>query len=217
MINWEKIYFIFGKIFLTKIFLAILVLLIGYLISKLIGRIVREFLTKIRFNQVMKRLGWEEAFSRVEIKLDLAKFFGEIGKWCFFIIFIMAASEILGLLRFSQFLEKLTGYFSNILIASLIFIATCYLVDFSFKIFLVIPKEKELIYSKFLGIGIRKGIWILAALAILYQLKIVPELILSIFIAILALIVLAVGISFGLGGKELAQKVLEELKEKISK
>jgi hypothetical protein len=66
-----------------------------------------------------------------------------------------------------------------------------------------------------LSILVRRAIWVLATLAILYQLKIVPHLILSLFIAILALIVLAVGISFGLGGKEIAKKILDEWKEKL--
>lgn len=217
MLNFEKIYQIFSEKFLIQIFWAFFTLLIGFLVSKLIGRLVREFLNKIRLNQVMKRLGWEEAFARVEIKLDLAKFFGEIIKWCAFTIFLMIASELLGLLRFGQFLEKIITYFPNVFIASIIFIITVYLVDFSYRIFLVGIKDKELTYSKFLGIGIRKAIWILATLAILYQLKIVPELILSIFVAILALVVLAGGIAFGLGGKDLAQKILEELRGKFPK
>jgi len=217
MFNFEKIYFILTEKTSIQIFWAFLTLLIGFFVSKLVGRIIKEFLNKVKLNQVIKRLGWEEAFAKGEIKLDLAKFFGEITRWCSFTIFVLLASEILGLLRFGQFLEKIIGFFPNIFIASIIFIITVYLVDFSYRIFLVSARDKELIYSKFLGIGIRKAIWILATLAILYQLKIVPELILSIFVAILALIVLAGGIAFGLGGKDLAQKILEELRGKFPK
>jgi len=217
MENFTKIYSILSEKFLIQIFWTLFVLILGFFVSKLVSKIISRFLNKIRLNQVMKRLGWEEAFARVEIKLDLAKFFGEITRWCTFIIFLLLASEILSLLRFSQFLEKIISFFPNIFIASIIFIITVYLVDFTYRIFLVGVKEKELTYSKFLGIGIRKAIWILATLAILYQLKIVPELILSIFAAILALLVLAGGIAFGLGGKDLAQKILEELRGKFPK
>ena len=57
--------------------------------------------------------------------------------------------------------------------------------------------------------------WILAILAILYQLQIVPTLILTIFIGFVALIVITFGLAFGLGGKDLAKKVLEDLEEKL--
>lgn len=210
----------FNRSFLFQILGAFLVFLIGLIISKIVGKIVREFLNKIRLNQVMKRLGWKEAFAKVDIKLDMIRFFGEIAKWMILIIFLMISFEIGGLSQFSQFLGRIVvDHFPNILIASLIFIATLFLVDFTYRIFLVTTKKKdkktEFTYSRFFGVGLRRAIWILAGLAILYQLKIVPNLILSIFIAILGLIVLALGLAFGLGGKEIAKKTLEEWKKKL--
>ena len=204
---------------LFQIIGGFLALIAGFIVAKIVQKIVNNFLSKIRLNQLVERLGWTEAFSRVEIKLDMVKFFGEISKWLVFILFLMFAVEIWGFLQFSQFLEKIVSYFLNVLIASLIFIATLFLVDFTYRIFFATIKETEqkteLSYSKFLGVMVRRAIWVLATLAILYQLKVVPDLILSLFIAILALVVLAVGISFGLGGKEIAKKILEEWKDKL--
>lgn len=209
-----------NRSFLFQILGAFLVFLIGLIVSKIVGKIVREFLNKIRLNQVMKRLGWKEAFTKVDIKLDIVRFFGEVAKWMILIIFLMMSFEIGGLSQFSQFLGRIVvDYFPNILIASLIFIATLFLVDFTYRVFLVTAKKKdkktELTYSRFFGVGLRRIIWVLAGLAILYQLKVVPNLILSIFIAILGLIVLALGLAFGLGGKEIAKKILEEWKKKL--
>jgi small-conductance mechanosensitive channel len=205
--------------FLFQILGGILLLIVGWIVAKILEKIVRKFLEKIRLNQLMKRLGWVEAFSRVGLNLDLVSFFGQVAKWMVFIVFLMFAVEFLGLSQFSQFLAKIVDYFPNILIASLIFLATVYLVDFTYRIFFGVVKEEkektEVSYSKFLGVVVRRSIWVLASLAILYQLQIVPHLILSLFIAILALIVLAIGISFGLGGKEIAKKILDEWKEKL--
>lgn len=205
--------------FLFQIFWGFVVLVAGFIIARIIQKIVQKFLDKIRLNQVMKRLGWAEAFSRGGINLDLVKFFSEVVKWLILIIFLMVASEVWGLSQFSQFLGKVVDYFPNILVSSLIFIATLFLIDFTYRIFFATVKETdektEVSYSKLLGVVVRRAIWVLATLAILYQLQIVPNLILSIFIAILVLIVLAVGISFGLGGKEIAKKILDEWKEKL--
>jgi hypothetical protein len=205
--------------FLFQIFWGFVVLIAGFIIARIIQKIVQKFLDKIRLNQVMKRLGWAEAFSRGGIDLDLVKFFGEVVKWLILIIFLMVVSEVWGLSQFSQFLGKVVDYFPNILVSSLIFIATLFLVDFTYRIFFATVKETdektEVSYSRLLGVVVRRAIWVLATLAILYQLQIVPNLILSVFIAILVLIVLAVGISFGLGGKEIAKKILDEWKEKL--
>jgi len=205
--------------FFLQVLGGFLVLIAGFIVAKICGKIISKFLDKIRLNQVMKRLGWIEAFSRVGINLDLVKLFGEIAKWLILIIFLMVASEVWGLTQFSQFLGKVVDYFPNILVSSLIFIATLFLVDFTYRIFFATVKETgekaKVSYSRLLGVVVRRAIWVLATLAILYQLQIVPDLILSLFIAILVLIVLAVGISFGLGGKEIAKKILDEWKEKL--
>jgi len=62
---------------------------------------------------------------------------------------------------------------------------------------------------------IRWAIWFFAILAILYQLQITPSLILVIFIGMVATTSIALGLSFGLGGKDLAVKILKELEEKF--
>lgn len=215
--------FILSEINRNSLFIQIIggfsVLIAGLVVAKIVAKIVANFLNKIRFNQTMKRLGWTEAFSKTGINLDMVKFFSEVSKWLVLIIFLMFSFEIWGFLQFSQFLGKIINYFPNIFIASLIFIATVFLIDFTYRIVFATvkgsDKKTEVSYSRFLGVVVRRAIWVLATLAILYQLKIVPDLILGLFVAILGLIVLACGISFGLGGKEIAKKILEEWKEKF--
>ena len=215
---WEE----FTKIFwqnLTEIspsiFWAGLVLLLGILVAKWIAAIIVVFLSKIKLNQILKRMGLEEALSKIDASLNAPKFFGEIVKWFFIVLSLMASSEILGLIQFSQFLEKVIGYFPNIFISALIFVVAVFLSDFSQKIVVGTLKEEKITYSRFLGRMIRWAIWLFAILAILYQLRITPYLILTIFIGIVATISIALGLSFGLGGKDLAVKILKELEEKF--
>jgi hypothetical protein len=89
------------------------------------------------------------------------------------------------------------------------------LIDFSQKVFIGSLEKEKLTFSRFFGKGFSFSVWVLATLAIFYQLKIIPELILAIFIGVISIIVLVVGISFGLGGKDLAAKILKELEEKL--
>jgi len=198
-----------------SIFWSGLVLLLGILVAKWIAAIIVVFLSKIKLNQILKRMGLEEALSKIDASLNAPKFFGEIVKWFFIVLSLMASSEILGLIQFSQFLEKVIGYFPNIFISALIFVVAVFLSDFSQKIVVGTLKEEKITYSRFLGRMIRWAIWLFAILAILYQLRITPYLILTIFIGIVATISIALGLSFGLGGKDLAVKILKELEEKL--
>ncbi len=197
------------------VFWAILVFFVGWFISKWIGQIAAVFLSKIRLNQVLKRMGLEEALTKIDTRLNAPKFFGEIARWFFVILFSMAASEILGLTQFSQFLEKVIGYYPNVFIAALIFVVAVFLADFSQKIVVGTLEKEKITYSRFLGRAIRWAIWLFAILAILYQLRITPSLILAVLIGMVATISIALGIAFGLGGKDLAAKILKELEEKF--
>jgi len=198
-----------------SIFWSGLVLLLGILVAKWMATLTCAFISRIRLNQILKRMGLEEALSKIDASLNAPKFFGEIVKWFFIVLSLMASSEILGLTQFSQFLEKVIGYFPNIFISALIFVVAVFLSDFSQKIVVGTLKEEKITYSRLLGRMIRWAIWFFAILAILYQLQITPSLILVIFIGMVATTSIALGLSFGLGGKDLAVKILKELEEKF--
>ena len=196
-------------------FWAGVTLLFGILVAKFFERVCQRFLERIRLNSVLKRIGLRDGFEKIGISFDAQKFFSEIVQWFFIILFLMVSFEILGLSKFSDFLEKVILYFQNIFISILIFILASYLIDFSQKVFVGSLEKEKITYSRIFGKGFSLSIWVLATLAILYQLKIIPELILAIFVGVILIIVLVVGISFGLAGKEVAGKFLKEIEEKL--
>ena len=200
---------------LPQLLWASLVFLTGLLVSKWAGNIVVRFLGKIRLNQALKRLNFEESLFETDIRFNATQFFGNIVRCFFVILFLMTSVEIIGLPQFSQLLGETISYFPNIFVACLIFIIAVFLADFSQKIMFAVLEEEKITYSRFLGRIIRWIIWSLATLAILYQLQIAPTLILTIFVGFVGAIVIAVGVAFGLGGKDMAAKILKEFEEKI--
>jgi len=199
---------------------AFLFFLIGWLVSQWLGRKAADFLSRIRLNQILKGMGVESSLSRIDTRLNAPKFFGEVVRWFFVIFFLTVAAEILsarilGLTSLSQFLWRVVDYYPNIFIAILIFLVAVFLADFSQKIVVGTLDKEKITYSRFSGKTVRWAIWLFAVLAILYQLKITPSLILVVFIGAVITISIALGLSFGLGGRDLAAKILKELEEKF--
>jgi len=200
---------------LPSLIWAIWIFIIGLFVSKWVGNLIRRFLEKTQLNQAIKRMDLEERLMTPETYFDAPKFFGHITSCFVVVLFLMASAEIIGLPQLSQLLAQAITYFPNIFIACLIFIVAVFGTDFSQKIMIAVLEKEKITYSRFLGRIIRWIIWSLSILAILYQLQIAPDLIKTIFIGFVGTVVMAVGIAFGLGGKDIAAKILKEFGEKV--
>jgi hypothetical protein len=200
---------------LPNIFLGIVIILLGLYISKKIRDLVIHFLNRLRLNQMLSSLGWQEFFNRFNTKLDIPRFFGTITQIYFLLWVVLVVLDILSLSIVGDIISNIINYYPNIFISIVIFIVAVFIADFSKKIIVSDFREEKLTYSNFLGNIIASSVWVIAILSILYQLQIAQTLILIAFIGFITLIVLTVGIAFGLGGKEIAKKTLEDIEKKI--
>lgn len=196
---------------------AILVLIIGWFISVGIGKLVAEVLERLKFNELFNRAGWREALARADIKINPAEFIGGIVKWILFIVFLLAGVEILGLLQFAEFLQKVLAYLPNVIIAVLIFVVTAIVVDIVEKLVRAGVEKVKIGYGEVVSTIVKWSLWIFAILAILYQLGIARPFMETLFTGLVAMMVLAFGLSFGLGGQQIAAEILRDIKNKFTR
>ena len=201
--------------FLPKFIGAIIVFLIGWFIAIGIGKLVAEILKRLRFNRIFEKGGWKEALEKAEWKVDASQFVGAICKWILVIVFLSAAVEILGFVQFAGFLTKVLGYLPNVIVAAAIFVVAVIVADLLEKVVRAGVEGIRVGYGHLVGVIIRWSIWVFAMLAILLQLGIAKELILTLFSGVVALLVISGGIAFGLGGKEIATGILQDLRKKL--
>ncbi|MEK7503753.1 MAG: hypothetical protein AAB577_02105 [Patescibacteria group bacterium] len=194
---------------------AIIVFVVGWVISVFLGKLVAEILRKIRFNQIFEKGNWDEALAKADIKVDASAFIGAIIKWVFAIVFLMAAVEVLGLKGFAGFLSNVLGYLPNVIVAAFILVVTVIITDILEKVVRAAVESIKVGYGQVVAAIIRWSIWIFAILAILIQLKVAPSLIQTLFTGLIAVIVISAGLAFGLGGKEIATDVLRDLYKKL--
>lgn len=194
---------------------AILVFVIGWFISVVIGKLIAEVLTRIRFNQFFERTGWKGALEKAELKVNPAEFIGAICKWILVIVFLLAAVEILGFIEFAGFLKSILAYLPNVIVAVLIFVVTVILVDIVEKVVRTTVEGVKVGYGHLVSVIIKWSIWIFSILAILHQLGVAKPFMETLFTGFVAMLVVSLGISFGLGGKEVAAEILQNLKNKL--
>jgi small-conductance mechanosensitive channel len=208
---WEGI-----LMFLPKLIGAIIVFLVGWLISVFVGKVIAEILKKLKLDRAFDRTGWQEALEKAEIKISPSIFIGEICKWILVIVFLMAAVEVLGFYQFSQFLGKIVSWLPNLIVAIVIFVVAVIVADILEKIIKASTKKIGVAFAGFLGGLAKTAIYVFAGFAILLQLGIAQEIIRAIVFGLVFALSLALGLSFGLGGKDAAAKIIEEIRKKVS-
>jgi len=201
--------------FIPNLIGAIIIFIIGWFIALGIGKLVTEILSRLKFNQIFETGAWRKALEKAELKVNAAEFIGAIVKWILIIVFLMAAVEILGLAQFAGFLNSVLGYLDNVVVAALIFVVAVVVADILAKVMVATVEGARFEYSHLAGEIIRWSIWIFAILAILHQLGIAPPLIETLFTGLVAILVISVGIAFGLGGKDMAAEILGTIRKRI--
>ena len=202
--------------FIPSLLAAIIVFVIGWLIAEAIGKLIARILKTLKLDQIFEKANWREALEAAEIKINISDFIGTIIKWVLVIVFLSISVEILGLVQFATLLGRLIDWLPNLVIAVAIFVVAVIVADLLNKIVRASVKKVGIKYAGFLGAAIRWAIYIFAGLAILLQLGIAPAIIETIVMGFVGMIALALGLAFGLGGKEAAAKLIEDLKTKIS-
>jgi len=200
-----------ASIIIDAIF-VIVVLALGLILAKKLGEFIQKLFEKTRIDQAIKNLGWHTFFERYKTRLSISKFMALIFQVYILLITVMISVEILGLMNLSKFFLGIIEYYPNIFISAIIFLIAVFIAEFSQKI---VYTEADLKYTNALGVLISSTTWLLAILAILYQLKIVPELIMTLFTGVTLALALSFGIAFGLGGQDLAKRLLKKIEKKI--
>jgi len=203
--------------FLPTVFGALIVFIVGWIIAIICKRIVTRLLNLIRINVAFEKIGVTKAVEKSGFKFDAAAICGWIVKWFLIIVFFMAATDILGLAQVTDFLKSILLYIPNVIVAVLILLIGVLVANFFHDLVLGSVKVAQLVSAEILATITRWAIIIFAFLAAMTQLKIAASLVQTLFIGLVAMLVIALGLAFGLGGKDIAREILEKLKKTITK
>ncbi len=203
--------------FVPKLLGALIIYIIGYWVAKIIASLIAEVLKMLKFDRIFEEKGWADAFKKADIDVKPSEFFAGIIKWILIIIFLVGVAETLGLPKFGELLTGIVNYLPNVIVAALIFVVTVIITDILEKIIVVSIGGMKVSYATAVGEFVRWVIWIFAIFAILIQLGIAEQLVFVLFQGIVYFLVLAMGLSFGLGGKEAAADLVKSVMDKIKK
>ena len=191
---------------------AIIVLIVGYIVACILGRIVRGILEKINFDKWVVQ---KTDLTRVLGKFKLSRFLGTITKWYTFILFLPTAAGLIYLEPLSAFLLEVARWIPNVIVAVILALIGLMAADYVDH---RITETKAKAAGTIAWIA-KVVIYVFTVLIVLAQIGIRVEVARSSFLIVLAGIMLGIalmiGIGFGLALQDEAKKLIQKAKKKL--
>jgi len=193
---------------------ALAILIVGWIIARAIRKTIDWLLKVVRFDTLADKAGVSEILRKGDLKISAREVVSGIVYWLIIIMVLVMAVDALGLPKASDVLAGLFAYVPNVIAALLVLVVAMFLASFVSGIVRTAAGNANLPKPEIFASISRWAIIIFAATVSLEQLGIASLLVTTTFNIILGGICLALALAFGLGGKDVAAKYLEELKKR---
>jgi hypothetical protein len=198
--------------FLPSVIIAIIIFALGWFSGSLLGKAIEHLVSVLRVDKALHKAGFDTLSEKAGVHISMAKFFGGIIKWLVIVAFTIASAEILGLSQVTQLLRDVLVYIPQVIVAAVVLIISMILGDFVGRIVSHSVKatgvKGEMVaqMSKW-AIVVVGGIF-----PALTQLRIASGLVEVLFTGVVFALSLALGLAFGLGGRDAAARAIEKMK-----
>jgi len=201
--------------FLPNFVVAVVILIVGWVVAVFVAKLVKQILVSLKLDELGDKLGLDQLSERTGVKLTISGGISWIIKWFFLIAIFLAAADILGLQKVSDFFTQVLIYIPNVVAGAAILLLGTLMANFLARLVKHSVKAAGLGSADMLGSLTQWAIMIFTILATLSQLRVAEGFVQTLFTGIIAMLAIAGGLAFGLGGRDHANKVLNKVEKDI--
>jgi hypothetical protein len=201
--------------FLVNVLLVIIILIIGWIISKLIKALVVKLLQTVKLDDLSDRIELDSILTKGGIRYSLSELIGVVCYWLALLVTFVIAVNAVGLTIAADLLNRVVLYIPNIIASLFILILGMFVATLLSNIVQTAASNAGLAQGKLLGKVAEGVVIIFAVLITLEQLGIGDKIIEIITGVVLGSLGLGAALAFGLGCRDIAEKFVSDLIEKI--
>jgi hypothetical protein len=202
--------------FIPRFIGFLVILLVGWIIATLVSKALTALLRKVGFERMANRIGLTRFEQRMGVQMDAAGVLGRIVYWFLFLIFLVPATDALGLPAVSNVLNTLVEYLPNVFVAIVVLFLGALAATVVADLVRGATASTAIGNPNVFATIARVAILGFTALIALEQLHIAPALLNELFAGIVGAAALAFGLAFGLGGREAAQRMLNRAESRVN-
>ena len=201
--------------FLINVLLMIIILIIGWMISKIIKGLVVRILKAVKLDDLSERIELDNLLAKGGIQYSLSELIGVICYWLALLVTFVVAINAIGLTVAADLLNTVVLYIPNVIAAIFVLILGIFVASLLKSIVQTAANNAGIAQSNLLGKVVEIAVAVFAIAIALQQLNIGARIIELAISVLLGSIGLAVALAFGIGCKDIAAKIMADLLDKI--
>lgn len=203
--------------FVPKLLAVLVILFVGWLVAKLVRIAIKRILTLIQFDKFAQKSGLEAFMNSGNYNFTMSGIISQVMYWLVILLFVITGANALQMTEVAILLQQLASYLPRIIVAVLVIVFGTLLARFVNRLIFAWLYSIKFPHALSVSTSAEYGIQIFSVFVALEQLGIGMQLIYSLFVIVFGAFFLALAIAFGLGGKDWAAKVIEDLERNKNK
>jgi flagellar biosynthesis protein FliQ len=195
--------------FVPRLILALVIILLGWLLAKAARFAIVKGLRAVNFHIVTQRAGLDGFLRDGGIAADTTEIIGLVIYWLVILGALVVGFNSLGLTYVTDVLGRVILFVPKVLVALLVLAFGAYFARFIANAITAYCRNVHIQDAELLGRLAQYAIVTFVVLIALDQVNIGGDIVRQSFLIILAGVVFALALAFGLGGKEWAAELLE--------
>lgn len=201
--------------FLPTLIGILVILIVGWIVAAVLKNVAVKLLKVIQLDTASDKAGLSDVLKRGGIKQTLSELIGGLVYWLIMLLVVMAALNALGITVVASVLDKVILYIPNVIAAIFIVALGIFVSSVIGTIVRTAATNAGLPQAKFLGQLTQAIIVIFAVIMTLEQLNIASTILTTTVSIVLASLGLAFGLAVGMGSKDIAGKLMQNLIDKL--
>jgi hypothetical protein len=203
--------------FAPKLIAAIVLLLLGWVLAKLVRTGITRLLKLMNFERATEKSGLESFLKHADLEVSIASLLGNLAYWLVILVMIVFVANSLGLHIVAELFNQVVLYIPNVIVAILVLVFGTILARFINKLVFAWLNNVEFTGALTVSTFSEYAILIFVFFMAMEQLQIANELLTAAFIIAFGAVGLAFSLAFGLGGRDWAARVIDEHTRKDKK
>ena len=195
--------------FLPRILLAVVIVVVGWMVAKMVRFAIAKGLRAVNFNVLTERAGIDAFLHDGGIRADTTDILALLFYWLVILASLVMAFNLLGLEYITDLLGRVVWFLPKVMVALLILAFGAYFARFIGNAVIAYCRNVHLQDAEILGRLAQYAILAFVVLIALDQVNVGGDIVRQTFLIVLAGVVFALALAFGLGGKEWAAEMLE--------